>query len=207
MGNSVTIIDYGMGNLHSIAKALQHVGARVEVTARPERIRVAGHVVFPGVGAIRDCMDELHRLELIEIIREVATARPFLGICLGMQALLEFSEENAGTDCLGLIPGRVRSFAGRAETESLKIPHMGWNTVQQTRRHALWSGIPTQSRFYFVHSYYADPAQESVVGTTPYGIEFTSVIARDNLFAAQFHPEKSQHHGLRLLENFIRWAP
>lgn len=208
---SVAIIDYGMGNLHSIGKAVEHVagGQRVHITAEAEAIRRADRVIFPGVGAIRDCMQELQRLGLDDVVREVAGRKPFLGVCLGMQALLEFSEENEGTPCLALFAGRVQRFpAGLCDTRSgerLKIPHMGWNQIRQ-HRHPLWSGIPQDSRFYFVHSYYALPARaQDRAGTTDYGIEFTSAIARDGLFAIQCHPEKSHHAGLRLLENFMNW--
>ena len=208
---SVAIIDYGMGNLHSIGKAVEHVAGdqRVEVTADPDRIRRADRVIFPGVGAIRDCMHELRRLGLDAVIREVAGRQPLLGVCLGMQALLEFSEENDGTPALGVFAGRVQRFPdGLRDARSgdrLKIPHMGWNQVHQ-RSHPLWAGIPQDSRFYFVHSYYAQPAREQdCAGTTDYGIGFTSAISRDAVFAVQFHPEKSQHAGLRLLENFVNW--
>jgi len=209
---SVAIIDYGMGNLHSIAKALEHVAGkeRVIVSSRHEQILAADRVVFPGVGAIRDCMAELKKSGLDEVVARVATDRPVLGVCLGLQALLESSEENRGTACLGIIPGKVVHFpddmrAGGSD-DRLKIPHMGWNQVQQRREHAMWKDIPDNSRFYFVHSYYASPSRvEDVAATTPYGIEFASVIARDNLFAVQFHPEKSQHAGLQLLSNFISW--
>jgi glutamine amidotransferase len=208
---SVAIIDYGMGNLHSIGKAVEHVAGdmRVLVTADPEQIRRADRVIFPGVGAMRDCMHELTRLGLDGVIREVAGRKPLLGVCLGMQALLDASEENGGTPSLGLIPGQVRRFpeglrdaAGGAR---LKIPHMGWNRVRQ-RQHPLWDGIPQDSRFYFVHSYYAQPAEDRhCAGTTDYGIAFASAVARDGIFAVQFHPEKSQHGGLRLLANFVNW--
>ena len=208
---TVAIIDYGMGNLHSIAKAVEHVAGaqRVTVTAEAAAIRGADRVIFPGVGAIRDCMQELQRLGLDQVIREVAGQRPLLGVCLGMQALLETSEENGGTQALGVFAGEVRRFPdGLRESLSdarLKIPHMGWNRVQQ-RPHPLWDGIPRGSRFYFVHSYFAQPAHaEDGAGTTDYGISFASALARDGIFAVQFHPEKSQHAGLRLLANFVEW--
>ena len=208
---TVAIIDYGMGNLHSIAKAVEHVAGaqRVTVTADAAAIRGADRVIFPGVGAIRDCMQELQRLGLDQVIREVAGQRPLLGVCLGMQALLETSEENGGTPALGVFAGQVRRFPdGLRESLSdarLKIPHMGWNRVQQ-RPHPLWDGIPQGSRFYFVHSYFAQPAHaEDCAGTTDYGISFASALARDGIFAVQFHPEKSQHAGLRLLANFVEW--
>lgn len=209
---SIAIIDYGMGNLHSIAKALEHVAGRdrVRVTSRHADILAADRVVFPGVGAIRDCMAELQRTGLDRIVTEVARSRPLLGVCLGMQALLDRSEENEGTPCLGIIPGSVRRFPQDQRDAQggmhLKIPHMGWNRVQPRREHPLWKDIPPGSRYYFVHSYYAVPeADADVAATTSYGIEFASVIARDSVFAVQFHPEKSQHAGLDLLSNFVGW--
>lgn len=210
--NVVAVIDYGMGNLRSVSKALEHVGGgvSVRVTYDPELIRRADRVVFPGVGALRDCMAELARLGLDEVIRECAETKPFLGICLGMQALLEFSEENNGTPGLGILPGRVVGFpvpfVDAATDERLKVPHMGWNEVHQTRPHPLWEGIAQDSRFYFVHSYYAVPAvTEQVAGTVHYGRDVTVALARHNIFAVQFHPEKSQHAGLKLLANFMGW--
>ena len=210
---SIAIIDYGMGNLHSIAKALEHVSGkdRVIVTGVRETILAADRVVFPGVGAIRDCMAELRRSGLDEVVvAAAALAKPVIGVCLGMQALLDASEENQGVDCLGVIPGRVvrfpRDMRDPADGSRLKIPHMGWNQVHQRGEHPMWKDIPMDSRFYFVHSYYAVPAQvNDVAATTPYGLDFASVIARDNVFAVQFHPEKSQHAGLQLLSNFVGW--
>ncbi len=209
---SIAIIDYGMGNLHSIAKAFEHVTGRdrVLVTSEHATIRAADRVVFPGVGAIRDCMAELQRSGLDQVVLDSARSKPMLGVCLGMQALLDSSEENQGTDCLGIIPGRVVRFPAylrdTGNDARLKIPHMGWNQVEQARAHPLWRGITSGSRFYFVHSYYAAPQEDAdVAATTPYGIEFASVIARDNVFAVQFHPEKSQHEGLALLSNFVGW--
>lgn len=209
---SIAIIDYGMGNLHSIAKAIEHVAGdqRVFVSADRKQILAADRVVFPGVGAMRDCMAELARTGLDEVVLETARTKPLLGVCLGMQALLDESEENSGTGCLGIVPGRVLHFSKDMQDEHdgrrLKIPHMGWNQVMQSGAHPMWQGIPQESRFYFVHSYYAAPSDSAVVAaTTPYGIDFCSVIARDNLFAVQFHPEKSQHAGLQLLENFTLW--
>ncbi len=210
---SIAIIDYGMGNLHSIAKALEHVAGsnRVIVTGVREMIVAADRVVFPGVGAIRDCMAELRRSGLDEVVTEVCRTKPVLGVCLGMQALLDVSEENEGVDCLAVIPGKVvrfpRGMRDPADGNTLKIPHMGWNQVHQRGEHSMWKGIPMDSRFYFVHSYYAAPAQkDDVAATTPYGLDFASVIARDNVFAVQFHPEKSQHTGLQLLSNFVSWS-
>jgi glutamine amidotransferase len=210
--NVVAVIDYGMGNLRSVSKALEHVGSGVgvRVTYDPELIRRADRVVFPGVGALRDCMTELARLGLDEVIRECAATKPFLGICLGMQALLEFSEENNGTPGLGILRGQVVGFPvpfiDVATDERLKVPHMGWNEVHQTRTHPLWAGIAQDSRFYFVHSYYAVPANaEQVAGTVHYGRDVTVALAKENIFAVQFHPEKSQHAGLALLANFMSW--
>jgi imidazole glycerol-phosphate synthase subunit HisH len=203
----IAVIDYGMGNLRSVSRALEHVGngASVEVSADPERILRAERVVFPGVGAIRDCMSELHRLELTAVIREAAGSKPFLGICLGMHALLDFSEESGGIDCLGILPGRVVRFPPEVQQSGLKVPHMGWNNVRQSP-HPLWDGISDDSRFYFVHSYYCRPQDESVTaGVTEYGVRFSAALARDNVFATQFHPEKSQRAGLQLLSNFVRW--
>jgi glutamine amidotransferase len=209
---TVAIIDYGMGNLRSVAKALEQVSehARVLVTADPDKVAAADRVVFPGVGAIRDCMHELSRLGLDEAVRECARTKPFLGVCLGMQALLDFSEENEGTSCLGVLPGRVRRFpqalAHPTTGEKLKIPHMGWNKVRQVRSHALWADVPQDSRYYFVHSYYVDPDQADLTaGTTDYGLSFAAACAQGNIFAVQFHPEKSQTAGLALLANFLRW--
>ena len=209
--NTIAIVDYGMGNLHSIAKAFEHVveDARVEVSQDPQTIKSADRVVFPGVGAVGHCMEELQRLGLDAVLQEVARNQPLLGVCLGMQALLDYSEESDGTTCLGLFAGEVRRFPASLTVpgtgERLKIPHMGWNEVHQYP-HPLWQGIAQDSRFYFVHSYYAMPRQaEDAVGTTEYGLRFASVLARDNLFAVQFHPEKSQAAGLRLLANFATW--
>lgn len=208
---TVAVVDYGMGNLHSVAKALQSVQPGVEVVVSHKRdvILAADRIVFPGVGALRDCINALAERDLEQTLIDVAARKPFLGICLGMQALLEFSEENGGTVGLGILPGRVLKFSDRladASGAALKVPHMGWNQVHQTVPHAIWEGIPDQARFYFVHSYYVAPAfAGAVIGETDYGGNFASVIAKDNVVAVQFHPEKSQHFGLKLLENFLRW--
>lgn len=207
----IIVIDYGMGNLHSVSKAIEHVtDAQVCVSADPDAIMKADRVVFPGVGAIRDCISELQQHELTDVVLECARSKPFLGVCLGMQALFDYSEENDGTACLGIIPGQVRRFADdMPDPDSgrrLKIPHMGWNTVHQAKAHPLWQDIAVDTWFYFVHSYYAAPAsQADVAGVTAYGVPFCSVVARDNIFAVQFHPEKSQQGGLALLANFVRW--
>lgn len=210
--STVAVIDYGMGNLHSIAKALQHADATadVQITANPEHILQADRVVFPGVGAMRDCMQALHQTGLEQTIKQAAQNKPFLGICLGMQALLADSEENGLTTCLGLFDGHVLRFPEPLQDSQgnrLKIPHMGWNQVCQSP-HPLWHGIPQNSRFYFVHSYYAQPAQAEptlVVGTSEYPQAFACALAKNNIFAVQFHPEKSQQVGLQLLTNFLAW--
>ncbi len=211
--SSIAIIDYGMGNLRSVAKALEHVApqARVLVTQQRHDILHADRVVFPGQGSIRDCMRELARWDLVEVVRDAACSKPFLGLCLGPQALLDFSEENGGVEGLKVLPGRVVWFGELRDLvsgERLKVPHMGWNQVRQVRSHPLWAGIAQDSRFYFVHSYYLQPADETLVaGRTRYGFDFASAIARDNIFAVQFHPEKSAQAGLRLLANFAVWRP
>ena len=213
MSQQVAVLDYGMGNLHSVSKALERmapVGTRVRITADPAHLRAADRVVVPGVGAIRDCMAELTRLGFHELIPElVATGRPVLGICIGMQILLERSEENGGVDGLGLFTGQVCRFPDPVPgATALKVPHMGWNQVWQQCPHPLWQGIADGERFYFVHSYYATGAHaENVAGSCDYGLRFVAALHRDNLFAVQFHPEKSQRAGLSLLGNFLSWQP
>ena len=208
--SSVAVIDYGMGNLHSIAKALQHAAPQVDVqiVSDPELILKADRVVFPGVGAMRDCMQALNETHLAEVIKEVAKSKPLLGICLGMQALLTDSEENGSTQGLNILPGHVMRISDSlvdAQGNNLKIPHMGWNQVQFLS-HPLWNNIPQASRFYFVHSYYAAPNDRSLVAaTTDYPTAFACALAQDNVFAVQFHPEKSQAVGLQLLSNFLHW--
>ena len=212
MSGVVAVIDYGMGNLHSVASALQHVGAdKVLVTHDAELIRQADRVVFPGVGAMRDCMAEIRRLHCDRLLEDalVEQHKPVLAICVGMQALLSHSQENGGVDCLDLVPGEVRHFGNPlrdAGGERLKVPHMGWNEVRQTRAHPLWQGIADGERFYFVHSYYVDAQdRELVAGALDYGVTADAALARDNLFAVQFHPEKSHTAGLHLLKNFLEW--
>ena len=206
---TIAVIDYGMGNLHSVGKALEHVGsARVQITSDPQVIRDADRIVLPGVGAIRDCMAQMQQHQLLDVIREVSSDRPFLGICVGMQALLDSSEENDGVECLGLIPGRVRAFGQSLyqDEQRLKVPHMGWNTVEQRLPHPLWHNIADQSRFYFVHSYYVEAANpRQVAGSCQYGVEFAAALADGSRFAVQFHPEKSHANGLQLLQNFVAW--
>jgi len=205
--SEIAVIDYGMGNLRSVAKALETVAPQqsICVTADPQKIRAADRIVFPGVGAIRDCMAELQRLDLLPVLTDVAQNKPFLGICLGMQALLEHSEENNGVAGIGLFAGNVRYFDGAAKA-GLKVPHMGWNQVRQTQKHPLWQDIADNSRFYFVHSYYVAPSNAAdIAGESDYPEAFAAALARDNVFAVQFHPEKSQHAGLQLLKNFVQW--
>ncbi|MDH5178902.1 MAG: imidazole glycerol phosphate synthase subunit HisH [Gammaproteobacteria bacterium] len=210
--STVAVIDYGMGNLHSVAKALEKVstGTKVMVNGDPDVVRKADRVVLPGVGAIRDCMAEIRRLGFDELVREVVLTKPLLGVCVGMQALMDHSVENNGTDCLGILPGRVEFFGDdlrdNRSGERLKVPHMGWNQVHQVMDHPLWQGIAQDSRFYFVHSYYVEPAGPDLIAAAcEYGISFTAAVARDNVFATQFHPEKSQHAGLSLYANFLKW--
>ena len=212
MSSVIAVVDYGMGNLRSVSKALEHVvqgNQRVIVSSDIDEIASAERVVFPGQGAARDCMKQLKDLKLDEVVLQAASEKPFLGICMGMQVLMKHSEENQGINCMNLYAGDVRAFADESLSSqmlSLKIPHMGWNKVWQKQSHPLWQDIQDNSRFYFVHSYYVDPEEEALVaGTTQYGIEFVSVIARENVFATQFHPEKSAHDGLQLLTNFCRW--
>lgn len=209
---TVAVIDYGMGNLHSVASALGHVanGESIVITADPAVVAAADRVVFPGVGAIRDCMGEIRRLGFDNLLRDqVASGKPVLSICVGMQALMQHSEENDGVDCINLIPGQVKFFGEhlRDETgEPLKVPHMGWNQVNQTIDHPLWQKIARDSRFYFVHSYYVQAEDRQLVAaTTQYGVSIDAALARNNLFAAQFHPEKSHTAGLQLLKNFLQW--
>jgi len=210
--SSIAIIDYGMGNLHSAAKAVARAveDTTVFITNNPDEIMAADRVVFPGVGAMRDCMSGLHETELVDVISQASKEKPFLAICVGMQALMERSEENNGIDCLGMFRGEVKRFSDSMRDaehdEKLKVPHMGWNQVLQKIAHPLWKDIPDNSRFYFVHSYYIDALDKSVVaGETDYGVTFTASIAKDNIFAVQFHPEKSHKAGLQLLSNFAHW--
>ena len=211
----VSVIDYGMGNIHSVGKALEHVSDNISlaITADPDAIRNADRLIFPGVGAMRDCMAEIKRLRIDDLLREAKQEKPILGICVGMQAMLEFSEENNGVDCMGFFPGKVQRFQDDKTDEHgerLKVPHMGWNEVRQTDSHPMWSSIENNSRFYFVHSYYVKPdtSKEStatIVGETDYPFTFCSALAAKNIFAVQFHPEKSQNCGLQLLRNFLSW--
>ena len=215
---SVAVVDYGMGNLRSVAKALEHVApdARVTVTASASAIAAADRVVVPGQGAMPDCMRELEARGLRDSVIKAAASKPFLGICIGLQMLFSESEEGDASDStrgLEILPGRVPRFPAQAMQVDggarLKVPHMGWNNVNQCdNTHPLWAGIGDTSRFYFVHSFYVDPANTRLAAaTTDYGIRFTSAISRDNIFAVQFHPEKSAQAGLQLLRNFMCWTP
>jgi glutamine amidotransferase len=207
----IAVLDYGMGNLHSAAKGLEHVApdCHIVVTSDPLEVARADRVVFPGVGAIRDCMKEIRHLGFDQAIAGAIADKPVLAICVGMQALMSHSAENNGVDCLNIVPGEVRYFGAELRDDDgqlLKVPHMGWNRVHQEDRHPLWRGIEQNERFYFVHSYYVDVADQSVVAATcDYGQRFVAAIASDNLFAVQFHPEKSHTAGLQLLRNFVQW--
>ncbi|MSQ58730.1 MAG: imidazole glycerol phosphate synthase subunit HisH [Betaproteobacteria bacterium] len=206
----VAIVDYGMGNLRSVAKAVEHVASHgsVQVTSDANVVAAAERVIFPGQGAMPDCMRELKARGLRETVIEAARSKPFLGICIGLQMLFGISEEGDQPG-LGLLAGKVVRFPANARSpggEKLKVPHMGWNEVEHTRPHPLWEGIVNGSRFYFVHSYYPVPADETlIVGCTTYASRIACAVARSNLFAVQFHPEKSQAAGLRLLGNFLSW--
>lgn len=211
----IAVVDYGMGNLRSVSKALEHVAPdkSVLVTSDPDQIAAAGRVVFPGQGAMPDCVRELDARGLRDAVIAAAASKPFLGICIGLQLLFEHSEEGNAAG-LGIFPGNVKRFVPQdmhdSEGNKLKVPHMGWNQVYQShsqaKPHPLWAGIDDGSRFYYVHSYYVDPVDTTLVaGYSEYPSRFTSCVARDNIFAVQFHPEKSQHAGLQLLSNFVLW--
>ncbi len=215
---TVAVIDYGMGNLRSVAQAVMAAAhdsnIHVVITAKPEEVQAAERVVLPGQGAMRDCMRELHDSGLMPAVLDAAANKPLFGVCVGMQMLLNHSAEGGadGTACLGLIPGEVVKFdlAGQhqADGSRFKVPQMGWNQVRQTQAHPLWAGVPDNSYFYFVHSFYARPLDaRHTAGVTDYGQSFTSVVSRDNIFATQFHPEKSADMGLMLYRNFLSWSP
>ncbi len=211
--NSIAVVDYGMGNLRSVSKALEYVdsSATVTVTSDPEVIRSATRVVVPGQGAMPHCMQALDDQGLRESVIEAAQNKPFLGICLGLQMLFAESEEG-NIRALDILPGSVKKLeptdTANNDTPKIKIPHMGWNQVHQTLKHPLWHGIDTDTRFYFVHSYYVVANEPQIVaGSTKYPVPFTCAVARDNVFAIQFHPEKSHSAGLALLSNFLKWIP
>jgi glutamine amidotransferase len=212
---TVAVVDYGMGNLRSVSNAVRHAahgtGYEVIVTARPEDVRAAERIVLPGQGAMPDCMREFRDSGLMESVLEGAAAKPLMGVCVGMQMMLDRSEEGP-TDGLGLIHGEVARFRleGQLQPDGsrYKVPQMGWNRVFQSQPHAIWAGVPDGSWFYFVHSYYARPSDaRHSTGESEYGVRFTAAIARDNIFATQFHPEKSADQGLALYRNFLHWNP
>ena len=220
MAQTIAIVDYGMGNLRSVYQAFHHVApdANVLIAHTPEEIISAERVVLPGQGAMPDCMKHLEESGLLEALLNAAKNKPLLGVCVGEQMLFDQSAEvrassqSAWTPCLGFIPGDVRRFelAGKLQPDgsAYKVPHMGWNQVRQDRQHPLWDGIPDLTSFYFVHSYYVVPQRkEDIAGSTEYGDWFTSAVARDNIFATQFHPEKSAEYGLKLYKNFVSWQP
>lgn len=208
----IAVIDYGMGNLRSVSKAIEHVAPNDEVlvTNDTETIRSSDRIVCPGQGAAFDCMQALREHSLDALIQELIGSRPFLGICMGYQVLFDRSEENDGVACLGLVSGEVKRFAHPLLNEQrvrLKVPHMGWSKVEHVKAHPLWQGIERSSRFYFAHSYYCVPEDFMMVtGTCSYGHQFAASVARSNVFACQFHPEKSARSGLQLLLNFIQWS-
>jgi imidazole glycerol-phosphate synthase subunit HisH len=228
VAETIGIIDYGMGNLHSLGKALERVASsqRIVISYDADELRACDKLVLPGVGGVKACMDELRRLEINDMVREQAAKVPLLGICLGMQVLHEWSDENGGVPALGVIPGKVVRFPDPAAaapgasagalvsssvtpagtTERLKVPHMGWNRVKQTAKHPMWEKVPDESWFYFVHSYHSAPRyKKHVLGTADYGHPFAAAVAKDNVVAFQFHPEKSQAAGMTLLANFVAW--
>ena len=220
MAQTIAIVDYGMGNLRSVYQAFHHVAPddNILIAHKPEEITAADRVVLPGQGAMPDCMKHLEESGLLEALLDAAKNKPLLGVCVGEQMLCDKSaevratENNQWTKCLGLIPGEVRRFEllGKKQPDgsAFKVPHMGWNQVRQDKKHPLWAGIPDLTSFYFVHSYYVVPQrQEDITGSTEYGERFTSAVARDNIFATQFHPEKSAEYGLKLYQNFVSWQP
>ena len=214
ISKTCAVIDYGMGNLHSAHGALQKVApnSNILVTSDPAEILAADHVVLPGVGAIRDCVAAIRDTGVDTVVAEfMASGKPLLAICVGMQALLEHSEENQGVNCLSLLEGKVRFFGAKlhdATGQHLKVPHMGWNQVQQHSAHPLWQGIEQGSRFYFVHSFYVEResvSSHAIAASCDYSKEFVAALSKDNVFAVQFHPEKSHTAGLQLLRNFSEW--
>lgn len=214
MKPTIVVIDYGSGNLRSVAKALESVGGNVCVSGNVVDLERASHLVLPGVGAFADCRRNLEKTGALEpILQHVQAGRPFLGICVGMQLLFSEGHEFGVHPGLNLIPGQVVGFSTKipdpeVSGRHLKVPHIGWNQVCQEQSHPLWQEIPDHAYFYSVHSFHACPQDTGwIVGRSQYGIDFTAAVARDNLFATQFHPEKSQKHGLRLLHNFVAWTP
>jgi imidazole glycerol-phosphate synthase subunit HisH len=216
MTRTVAVIDYGMGNLRSVSQAVAHAASKIDdvkviVTANPEEVFLAERIVLPGQGAMRDCMRELRDSGLQDAVLDALRTKPVMGVCVGMQMLLDHSEEQ-DTPGLGVIHGNVKRFQLDGQTQPdgsrFKVPQMGWNRVRQARAHPLWQGVPDNAWFYFVHSFYAEPADsQHSAGITEYGTHFTSAVARDNIFATQFHPEKSAADGLKLYRNFLTWKP
>ncbi|WP_231759166.1 imidazole glycerol phosphate synthase subunit HisH [Microbulbifer elongatus] len=208
----IVVLDYGMGNLHSVASALQKVapGDEVVLATTPQEAEGADRLIVPGVGAIRDCVEGFIRPGFVPLLNQcIESGMPILGICVGMQIMMASSEENGGVDCLGIFPQPVRFFGTdlHENGERLKVPHMGWNRVQQKIDHPMWEGIESGSRFYFVHSYYVpSEGNEAVAGETDYGVSFAAAVTRNNIFATQFHPEKSADAGMLLLKNFVGWS-
>lgn len=206
----IALLDYGMGNLHSVSKALTNVGAEVSITNDPKVVAAADKIVFPGVGAMRDCMIGMREAGIDDVVRKAIFNKPVMAICVGMQALFEQSSENGGTECLGILDGNVEAFDPSwtdKQGATIKVPHMGWNTITELEsNHPLWHGIEDNAHFYFVHSYYCAPNDNSqVAAICDYGQPFCASIIKDNLFATQFHPEKSNTAGLQLLKNFVEW--
>ena len=204
--NDIVIIDYGAGNLHSVVNAIEKLGYRPLITSSPDDVLAAPAVILPGVGAAADAMSNLKKMDLVGAVRRViGEDRPFLGVCLGLQLMMDSTEEGGKQECLGIVHGKVQKFS--FSDKAMKIPHMGWNQVKQRVAHPVFQGVPDNANFYFVHSYHAVPQDKAVVaGETDYGISFCSVLARGNLVAAQFHPEKSGDIGLRIYDNFIKSA-
>ena len=206
----IALLDYGMGNLHSVSKALTNVGVEVSITNDPKVVAAADKIVFPGVGAMRDCMIGMREAGIDDVVRDAVFNKPVMAICVGMQALFDKSAENGGTECLGILQGTVEAFDPTWTDEqgaTIKVPHMGWNTItEMDSSHPLWRGIEDNAHFYFVHSYYCAPNDNSqVAAICDYGQPFCASIIKDNLFATQFHPEKSNTAGLQLLKNFVEW--
>lgn len=206
----VAVLDYGMGNLHSAAKALSAVGAQVSITRDSRVIEAADKLLFPGVGAMRDCMAEMHAAGIDAAVERAVFNKPVMAICVGMQALFARSAENGGVDCLGILDGQVERFEDTwqdSQGQPIKVPHMGWNTVTgMDLAHPLWQGLEDNTHFYFVHSFYCAPSDNSIIAATcDYGVNFCASVIKDNLFATQFHPEKSHTAGLQLLKNFVEW--
>ncbi len=201
--DNLVVIDYGAGNLRSVGKAFAALGYQPLVTSDPKAVERAAAVVLPGVGAAGQIMGSLRRLGMDDAVTDyISSGRPFFGVCMGMQVLFDWSEEDGGQACLGVLPGKVRRLS-----DGVKVPHMGWNSVSQRGEHPMWQEVPDETYFYFVHSYAVDPADEALqAGRTEYSGAFTSAVARDNVFGTQFHPEKSGRLGLRLYRNFVEWA-